>query len=224
MAAAALVAYGCSSDNNDNTGAAPPANDAGSSGSSGTSGSSGGTDSGGADSGGTPPPPTLGAQVDRFGRPAVNTALNKTFTADSTRDPARDGYNADNNLPGWVGAYKDEVARNLGIYDGLDQNCHNQVFHDDDAGAGRYDTLASVLADDRQWLNTGSTTCTTYLAVELNATNVSPNTDCGGRKLTYDVIDTTYSVVSGTTGVGDGIAAVDAKTNGTTFPYLANPL
>jgi hypothetical protein len=150
--------------------------------------------------------------------------LNNTFTADVTRDPARDSYNADKDPSGWVATYKAEVAKNLAIYDGVDQNCHNQAAHDDDAGANRYATLAGLLADDRQWLNTASTTCTTYLGVELNATGLSANTDCGGRSLGYDVIDTTYSVVTGATGATDGISAVAAKTNGTAFPYLAAPL
>ena len=48
------------------------------------------------------------------------------------------------------------------------------------------------------------------------------NTDCGGRTLAYDVIDTSYTVLA--TGkldgsVGDNIAITEAA-KGTIFPYL----
>jgi hypothetical protein len=84
-----------------------------------------------------------------------------------------------------------------------------------------------VLADDQLYVNTASTTCTQYLAVEANAVNVVPNSDCGGRALTYDVIDTSFSVlaVGALTGVGDDISS-DSDGNiqsNTAFPFLAAP-
>jgi hypothetical protein len=182
------------------------------------------TDSGGGtDGGSTPAPPALGAQIDRFGRPAVNTALNKTFEADTAKAVAgKNAYNADGNSAGWAAAYAAEVAGNLAILDALDSNCGNQLLAATGAPtADTYKALAGVLADDRQWVNTANMTCTQYLGVELGLA-----TDCGGRKLGYDVIDTTYSALAlGTpTGFGDTIPAVAAKTSGTTFPYLAPPL
>jgi len=207
------VVYGCGDD--DTVG---PSRDGGAAETS-TGNDTGALDGGGQKSG----PPALGAQIDRIGRPAINTAANNTFAETATREAAQNAYNADSNRAGWVAAYRAEAAKNLGIYDGLDRNCGNQAFADNDAGAARYDTLGGVLADDRLWLDTRSTTCTTYLAVELNATGASPNADCGGRKLDYDVVDSTYSLVSGAAGVGDGIGPVAEKTNGTTFPYLAAP-
>jgi hypothetical protein len=71
-------------------------------------------------------------------------------------------------------------------------------------------------------VNTGSATCGQYLGVELNATGKVPNTDCGGRKLGYDVIDVTYTAAAGVD-FGDTIAADATKTGGATFPYLASP-
>jgi Domain of unknown function (DUF4331) len=172
-----------------------------------------------------PAPPVLGAQIDRFGRPAVNTALNNTFNpAVPATEAAKDAYNADSVSTGWSAKYTGEVAGNLAILDSLDTVCGNQLLAAPGAvTATRYKGLADVLADDRVWINTASTTCGQYLAVEANATGVVPNMDCGGRTLKYDVIDTTYSVlaVGALSGVGDGIAAVPAKVNGTTFPYLA---
>jgi hypothetical protein len=205
---------------------------------------SGATDSGTADAdAGIPAPPSLGTQIDRFGRPAINTALNHSFDPDvDAAGAAKDLYNADNSPDAatWVARYTPEFEKNLAILDSLDttdagSGCGNQIFAGPlDAGAGRYATLASVLADDRLWINTAATSCTQYLGVELIATGVlpsdggpdgSPTNECGGRKLTFDVIDTTYSAaaVGALSGVTDGINAVPAKTSGTTFPYLAPP-
>jgi hypothetical protein len=176
------------------------------------------------DSGGNPPPPTLKTQIDRMGRPAINTALNHVFDPTAGAGTAKDAYNADKNLGGWTAAYAGEFAKNLAVFDALDSKttpgdgCGNQIAYKN----GSYATLAGVTADDRLYLNTAGTTCTTYLAVEANVLGIT-NTDCGGRALTYDVIDATYSAVSigAFTGVGDGIAADATKTGGKTFPYLA---
>ena len=181
---------------------------------------------------GIPAPPTLGAQIDRFGRPAINTALNHSFDSNAaTAGTAKDTYNADTDASSWVASYASQFAGNLAILDSLDTTadggvgCGNQPYAQLDAGAARYHTLSGLLADDRMWVNTASTTCTQYLAVELNATNVLVNSDCGGRKLTYDVIQTTYSIAAGVglSGFGSGVGAVASKTNGASFPYLAAP-
>jgi hypothetical protein len=184
--------------------------------------------------GGPPPPPTLGAQIDRFGRPAINTALNHSFDPTAAAGTAKDNYNADTTESTWVASYKAEFAKNLAILDSLDTICGNQLFAAPDAGAGRYDTFASVLANDRMWVNTAATNCSQYFGVELVATGVlaadagpdgGPTNECGGRRLTYDVIQTTYSAAAlgAISGFGSGVNAVASKTNGTTFPYLAPP-
>jgi hypothetical protein len=179
---------------------------------------------------GEPAAPTLGAQIDRMGRPAVNTALNHTFDPNAaTADPAKDAWNANAMPGGWGAAFGPEVAANLAVYDGLDTTCGNQAAANPDAGATtnalKYGALAGVLADDRLWLNTAGTTAAQYLAVELDATGIAKNADRGGRTLPMDVIDVTYSAlaVGDVKGVGDGIDADPAKTSGTTFPYLAAP-
>lgn len=174
-----------------------------------------------------PPVPALGAMIDRMGRPAINTALNNTFAADATAaGTAKDNYNK--AAPTAWASYSTEMAKNLAILDSLDTNCGNQLLAGPTPIAGRYNTLAGVLADDRLYVNTASTTCGQYLAVEANAVNVVPNNDCGGRTLTYDVIDTSYSVlaVGGLSGVGDDIGADSDGANiqsNTAFPFLANP-
>jgi hypothetical protein len=190
--------------------------------------------------GGPPPPPTLGVQIDRFGRPAINTALNHSFDPTAAAGTAKDNYNADTMESTWVASYKAEFAKNLAILDSLDttddagNGCGNQLFAGPTADAGRYDFFASVLANDRMWVNTAATSCSQYFGVELIATGVlapdagpdgGPTNECGGRKLTYDVIQTTYSAAAlgAVSGFGSGVNAVASKTNGTTFPFLAPP-
>ncbi|HEY1958058.1 MAG TPA: hypothetical protein VGH28_20695 [Polyangiaceae bacterium] len=176
---------------------------------------------GGSDSGNNPAPPTLKTQVDRMGRPAINTALNHAFDSTSAAGTAKDAYNADKNVSGWAAAYTPEFEHNLAILDGLDQTCGNQVGYSN----GSYAALAGLTADDRLYIDTSVATCTTYLGVELKALGITQTADCGGRKLSYDVIDETYSAVAAGTlsGVTDNVGPVAAKTNGTTFPYLAAP-
>jgi hypothetical protein len=184
-----------------------------------------------------PAPPTLGIEIDRFGRPAVNTALDHTFdnSDGGAKGAAKDAYNANSDAGSWVAAYTAEFEKNLAIYDSLDttadaSGCGNQIFASPaaDAGPSRYSKLASVLADDRMWINTGSANCTQYLGVELVATGVlkaadgGPADQCGGRTPGEDVIDTTYSAVAAgaLSGVTDGVSANVAKTTVTSFPYF----
>jgi hypothetical protein len=190
------------------------------------SGGAGGHDGGGPGDGGFPSAPVLGAQIDRMGRPAINTALNHAFDADMTaKNAAKDQYNA--ALPPTWPTLVAEIAKNLAILDGLDMNCHNQLLHAAaHDGADRYAALATALADDQLYLDTSTGTCAQYLAVELVATGVAPTlADCGGRTPLYDVIDSSYSALAaGTlTGVSDGIAADDAAASTTVFPFLVAP-
>jgi hypothetical protein len=177
------------------------------------------------DAAGPPAKPTLGAQIDRMGRPAINTALDKTFSVDATRDPAEDAYNGDTAKATWPATYTSIFAAQLAILDSIDRVCGNQVFAGSGAVAGRYNTLAGALADDQLYVNSAGTTCGQYLAVEANATNLLANDDCGGRKLEFDVIETTYSalVAGALTGIDDGVT--NDSTFKATFPYLgdANP-
>jgi hypothetical protein len=94
-----------------------------------------------------------------------------------------------------------------------------------------------------RWLKTDGATCTLdsspslldttpggYLAVEANALTLVPNTDCGGRALSYDVMNISYSLLAaGPGGLApstshlDGVTAVPARSTGKTFAYLADP-
>lgn len=68
---------------------------------------------------GFPAAPTLGAQIDRMGRPAVNTALNHGF--DPAGDDEKQAYNEMPTKTEWFGmANVGEFMKNLALIDVLD--------------------------------------------------------------------------------------------------------
>jgi hypothetical protein len=174
-----------------------------------------------------PMPPTIGDQIDRMGRPAISTALNHTFDTDTVaKNAAKDAWNADKNEAGWTTTYGGEIAKNLAILDGLNGVCGDQPLYASPAAPASYVPLGGILADDRLWVDTNQSVCDVYLGVEAKAANLVPTlNDCGGRTLSNDVIDQSYSLLAAgdlTKAVNDGIPA-DSDTSGDTFPYLAAP-
>jgi hypothetical protein len=188
----------------------------------------------------TPAAPTLGAQIDRMGRGAVNTALNNVFNPDSaTAGPKKDAYNQAAPAA-WV-MNVPEFMKNLAFIDVLDQSatagsgCGNQPMFTAALGPQAYFPLAALLANDQLWVNTNRPVCTNYLAVEFALVMMNPSSStCGGRKPDYDVIDFSLSMLAaGTAGFdvsGTGIFTgkikdgVDAHTDLLTdFPYLGPP-
>jgi hypothetical protein len=171
-----------------------------------------------------PPPPMLGTQLDRAGREGVSLLLVDPFDAVTmTRTAAKEQYNAAPQSA-WLGNFAATIQSNLGLWDGLDRLCGNQVLAAAGMTASRYASLASVLADDRIYVRTTAGMCR-YLAVEEDATGlVSDPTNCGGRTPGEDAIDITYSllIVGTASGVSDGVASNDASTSAT-FPFLAPP-
>ena len=175
-----------------------------------------------------PTAPTLGAEIDRMGRPAINTALNHAFDAacqPGVTCASKDTYNTDTNEAMWPTKWAPVFVPNLGILDALDGTCGNQLFYTKPVAATSYNVLAGALADDRLYLDTSTATCTQYLGAELHA--LVPATfpaDCGGRGLDYNVMDTTYSALAAgaLTGVSNGITKNDVL-NSATFPYEAVP-
>ncbi|MEO1229896.1 MAG: hypothetical protein AAFZ18_13395 [Myxococcota bacterium] len=184
-----------------------------------------GTDMGAPDMGPStpPPPPTLGAQIDRHGRSGVTTALISVLEDDLPRNMARDAYNAAG--PASWGDFTPNIAANLAVYDSLDGTCGNQLLAGPNPEAGRYDGFAGALADDRLYIRSTASTCQQYFAVELDATQVAPNADCGGRTPGYDTIDVTYSAlaIGAVSGVTDGVGADDGTHSAGTFPFLGEP-
>ena len=75
-----------------------------------------------------PPAPQLGAQIDRMGRPTINTALNRGFTVPSaTVTAAKDAYNQAADPSTWI-AFVPQFMRSLAIVDSLDTGiCGNGI-------------------------------------------------------------------------------------------------
>jgi len=167
-----------------------------------------------------PQRPLIGTQIDRAGRPAINTALNNTFNGDkASKDAAKDAY-AKATQSQWIG-YMNDFMASLAILDSLDTVCGNQLISD--AASVRYAALAGVLVDDQLYVNSNSGECGTYLGLEAEVVGAVPAGagGCGGRTPADDVIERSYSVLAaGTlTGIDDGITADDgAQTN--EFPFL----
>src|SRR6266566_1303987 len=75
-----------------------------------------------------PPAPVPGAQIDRMGRPAINTAANHIFDPDAAGKAAgKEAYNGDTSQGTWSTTYGGEFAKNLAIFDALDMGlgCQN---------------------------------------------------------------------------------------------------
>jgi len=167
-----------------------------------------------------PPAPKLGALMDRAGRPGVAPLLIAPFEPLAAHRAAVRAAMGSDDPSTWVADAAGAIAATLALYDGADGACGDQLLAAAEAGAGRYDALAAVLADDRLWVDTRQASCTSYLAVERGVAG-----DCGGRTPAMDVVDVTLSLlVSGTpAGVGDGVAADGDGPPLTTFPYLRAP-
>lgn len=177
-----------------------------------------------------PAAPTPGTQLDRMGRPAINTALNHTFDINaSTKGAAKDAYNADASAGSWPTTYVTEFSKNLALMDFLDSGlsctagvcgaapgttgCGNQALYNGNPNGGgsalptSYATLATVLGDDQLYLDTSKTECKFPLAVEFGFITGAGNTTCGGRAPSYDVIDYTYTAVA----IGIGGFTIDGN-------------
>lgn len=142
-------------------------------------------------------------QIDRQGRPAVNTAL--------IGSGRKDDYNQANNPATWAAMFQTEMAAALDFVDGLDGVLGNAVLGDSSA-------LAGLLVDDRIIIRANTPDCGPYLAVELGDT-----ANCGGRTLDEDVVDVTLdALVAFGAGVSDGVDAND-RAFPQAFPFLAEP-
>jgi hypothetical protein len=166
-----------------------------------------------------PDPPRIGMQIERMGRPAINTALVGLRDISNTATMKRDAYNALSDPSVWGSAsivngrsVVAELAGNLGILDILDKGnlsipgivgCGNQVLYNGNPGGGgtpgatSNNALATILADDMLYVDTSKTTCTSYLPLEIEAATggLVMHSQCGGRAPTHDVIDVSLSAL-----------------------------
>ncbi|HEX5061996.1 MAG TPA: DUF4331 family protein [Kofleriaceae bacterium] len=83
-----------------------------------------------------PAVPTLGAQIDRMGRPVVNTALNHGFDPTTAAQTAKVAYNEQTAKTDWLAqAQVGEFMKNLALIDVLDSGkCGNGICETGETG------------------------------------------------------------------------------------------
>ncbi len=205
-------------------------------------------DGGPLDSAPIPPPPVLGTQLARMGRPLTTTALIGVLQPAQTQAAMRVAYNQASDPAAWAsttiggpnGMIGAEIAANLAVFDAWDigfakvakPGCGNPL---GGLAPDVYSMPTALFSDDQLYIDTFQPSCTTYLALEIEVANrVQAHTQCGGRMPSHDVVDMTYSVLAaGLQGLAapssnyaptipDGVAAhTDLKE--TVFPFLGPP-
>ncbi len=142
-------------------------------------------------------------QIDRMGRPGVNTALIDLLANTGLKD----AYNRASDPDTWAPLFQTEMQNNIAALDTLDGVVGNALLPPE--------TLAAVLVDDRLVIDVSVPDCDAYLAVELGVAG-----QCGGRTLERDVIDDTLGALVGP-GVSDFVdfdSVVLAQ-----FPFMGPP-
>ena len=167
-----------------------------------------------------------GLRIDRAGRPLTGNALLAPLAADDVSDALKMKYNE--ATPATAAGFIPEIEKSLALYDGYDGHCGNQLLVDPGAEpANRYTAMATVLADDRLWVNSASSTCTQLFAVEIAASSGGARLadDCGGRTPNYDAVNVyrSYLAAGASTGVDDGVHRDELVHSDTVFPFLAAP-
>lgn len=157
-----------------------------------------------------PAVPTLGPQIDRMGRPAINTALNHGFDPTAAAGSAKNAYNQDEAVGTWPATYAGAFAVNLAFIDVLDTGltctngtcagsagalpgagCGNQVLYNGmptgggTATATSYGMLAGILANDQLFLDTSKMVC-----------NI-PNSDQNYLAVEFNVVTTIANATCG---------------------------
>lgn len=163
-----------------------------------------------------PTPPTIGAQLDRMGRPGVADALIAAFASSGANPGAqKDAYNQASDPTTWRTTalrtnitVNDELKANLAVWDAIDNGlstgtstlagCGNALRYVGPPNAQTYSDAAALFGDDEILIDSARTSCTYYLALELEyatkATYLHDN--CGGRTLQYDAYDVALSVLA----------------------------
>jgi hypothetical protein len=194
-----------------------------------------------------PPPPALGAQLHRAGRPAIRTLLLGMLATPDVQASLNAAYDAASDPATWKAlrlpngvTLEQELATNMAVWDAFDRGqgvtgpgCGNTFIYVRPINTQSYFKAADLFADDQLYVDTTKPTCDFYLDLEVfkGSLRQLPATTCGGRMPTHDVIDVSYSVLAagvfGLQGTGrvpashDNVAAhADVST---TFPFLGAP-
>ena len=169
-----------------------------------------------------------GKPFNRMAQPFVkNTMLGTApFSTDDASGRLRDQFNA--ATPATSARFIKDLARSLAFQDSLDGKCGNQFLAKPKASSWmRYRPLAALLADDRLWVNSASSVCTQFFAVELAHLSGRKDllNDCGGRTPNYNMSNVWRSLlIAGTTDTtSDGLEHDEHEPSSTIFPFLAPP-
>jgi hypothetical protein len=169
---------------------------------------------------------TSDRQLDRQGRPLTGNALLGPLADEDVSYKLKEEYNA--ATPATSARFIQEIQKSLGLYDSFDGQCGNQLLVDRQADPSmRYRPLATLLADDRLWVNSASGVCTQLFAVELAslAGRRELINDCGGRSPNYDAVNIYRSLLADASqnSVDDGVHRDERVHSATVFPFLAAP-
>jgi len=169
---------------------------------------------------------TSDRQIDRQGRPLTGNALLGTLADEAVSNRLKEEYNA--ATPATSARFVPEIQKSLGLYDSFDGQCGNQLLAAVEAQPSmRYRPLATLLADDRLWVNSASGVCTQLFAVELAnlAGRRELRDDCGGRSPNYDAVNIYRSLLvdASNDSVDDGVHHDERVHSATVFPFLAAP-
>jgi hypothetical protein len=165
-------------------------------------------------------------QIDREGRPLTGNALLGLLAGDAISNQLKEEYNA--ATPETAARFIPEIQKALGFYDAFDGHCGNQLLVNKEAAPPmRYSAMATLLADDRLWVNSASGVCTQLFAVELAslAGRKELSNDCGGRTPNYDAVNVYRSLLvdGSNASVDDGVHRDEHMHSNTEFPFLAAP-
>jgi hypothetical protein len=160
-----------------------------------------------------------GKQIDRAGRPLTGNAMLGFLASADVSNQLKEDYN--HATPSTAQQFIPEIEKTLAIYDGFDGQCGNSFLADESMQSpARYQALATLLADDRLWIDSDSTLCAEFFSVELGDT-----IHCGGRTPLEDAIDVYRSelVTGQQKGVDDGVDRDEHEHSMSDFPFLAAP-
>ena len=168
-----------------------------------------------------------GKPLDRMGLPFVKDTLlgSGPFSTDDASGVRRKQFNA--ARPTTSSGFIADIQKMLALQDALDGKCGNQLLAGPEESPARYYTLAKWFAEDRLWVDSTSSVCTQFFAVELANLRGRKefSHDCGGRSPAYDAANVWRSllIAGTTTGITDGLHQDEHPPSATLFPFLAAP-